>query len=825
MTVFPSPVAWLLAVSLLVPNAGGAAEPAVKIAALIDQLAGLDTPGVGYTGGASGTSFLPLDRQGHLDVLLLNHPAPAATGTLRTIVAQGAAALPHLVAHLADDRPTRITIGGLWGPGILTELPDRNPRTERELAVRETREDRPHEAAPDSYTLRVGDLCFVAIGQIVNRRYDAAGYVPTAIVYVQSAARSPLLREAVAKSWGSLTPAQHRAMLVADFLRPDSKKRRVGACQRLAFYYPELLEPLALEFLQRPTYDLGDVRKFLHEQLHRAANARERRALLDAYVARRGAAARDGVLLLLFEDLEYREIEERTGRPPGPDSFGDAPRRALAELYGFPEDVRSTQRPPFLDAVSTNDRRELIEAGLLYDRSPKIDRAVRDLLASSGDDDGLAWACIKRLVGRGFDTDIEQYLRRRSPAIGDKFGYKQNLAEIAGQLGWGPVHVAVARGWPERLRDLLRERADANARAPNGQTPLHLAARAGDLAAVQMLLAAGANPDIRDRDGRTPASLAAANYHDGVVRLLVKGGSQVPDALVAVCADKAEQVRAFLRADRELVKGRDSHGLTLLHRAARLGHTQAGVALLAGGANVDATDKDGWTPLHAAAAAGHVGFVRTLLQHGAKPGACASKGELPLHLAVQWDRPEVVPVLLENKASPDGAESAGGTPPLHLAATDDNSRIAQLLLDGGPRLTGGTRRGGRRCTVPPRMAVWPWRGCCSGGVPTSEPACQRVKARSMPHTASPRRCTLRPSWATSRLSRRCWISRPMSMRNFPGTPPRSTWPRMGDMRRWPRCCWPGVRRSMPGPPKATHPWAWRVARAGPSSACCSVTRR
>jgi hypothetical protein len=40
------------------------------------------------------------------------------------------------------------------------------------------------------YTIKVGDVCYVLIGQIVNRRLWALEYVPTLIVVVTSPVHS-----------------------------------------------------------------------------------------------------------------------------------------------------------------------------------------------------------------------------------------------------------------------------------------------------------------------------------------------------------------------------------------------------------------------------------------------------------------------------------------------------------------------------------------------------------------------------------------------------------------------------------------------------------
>ncbi len=57
------------------------------------------------------------------------------------------------------------------------------------------------------HTVTVGDLCWVALGQIVNRRFDAVRYQPTAIIIVSSPTLSPTLCKQVRADWANLTEA------------------------------------------------------------------------------------------------------------------------------------------------------------------------------------------------------------------------------------------------------------------------------------------------------------------------------------------------------------------------------------------------------------------------------------------------------------------------------------------------------------------------------------------------------------------------------------------------------------------------------------------
>src|SRR5262249_15558155 len=131
-------------------------------------------------------------------------------------------------------------------------------------------------------------------------------------------------------------------------------------------------------------------------------NPKECQQLFDAFVKAHGEPAREGILDYLFGDLDH----------PGTHAQS---RRLLIQLYGKKKDVKSTERPKYPGALASLEKADLIRKGLVHDSSPKIDRAVRDLLASIKDDDALALACMTRLLGRGYGKEIAAYCRRRLP--------------------------------------------------------------------------------------------------------------------------------------------------------------------------------------------------------------------------------------------------------------------------------------------------------------------------------------------------------------------------------------------------------------------------
>ena len=123
--------------------------------------------------------------------------------------------------------------------------------------------------------------------------------------------------------------------------------------------------------------------------------------------------------------------------------------------------------------------------------------------------------------------------------------------------------------------------------------PLHDAARRNDAAAIAELLDAGINPNMKDSQRYTALYIATDLGHIEAIVALLKGGAN-PNA----------------------VSGR--YFYSPLHAAARRGHVKAIVALLDAGADPNAAHR-GYFPLHAAAGHGHVEAILTLLDAGADP--------------------------------------------------------------------------------------------------------------------------------------------------------------------------------------------------------------
>jgi ankyrin repeat protein len=668
---------------------GGKTDPkakAVDIPALIDRLGEISEADTGYSASVTGSTFLPLDTHGQVHTALLFQKPLAPSNTMRELVKHGAAALPHLMKHLNDGRRTKVKVkhmgfglGGLW----FSEEFDRNDRTDRPLKVKKRQEkEKGDEPRQTSHTVTVGDLCFVAVGQIVNRGYNAVRYQPTAIIVVNSPTRSPDLADWVKQSWGSLTPKQHRAALIADFVKADHDGRRIGACKRLAYYYPDALEPLVLEFLARPTYGVFTVEDFVRNKLYREPDPKKCQALFDAFLARHGEASRDGILLQLFGDLGTLEANEQKRLSPPLKEFGDQPRKLLIQLYGKPKGVKS-EDVPRVDTLSDASKYHTIREGLIYDRSEKVDRAMRDRLASGKDDDWLAHAYVQRLIGRGYDAEIEAYCRRRLKQVKEK-REREEMEEVLNKLGWTRLHVAVDRNDADALRELLHGKAKVDAAARNGKSPLHLAAAAGNLEIIRLLAEAGSALDRKDEAGLTPVQQAAREGHPEVVRFLAGRGCAIPDVQVAASTGRADLVQGFLRADAAAVKQKSKSGQTPLHLAARAGHVKVVGPVLTAGLAVDARDEEGLTALHVAAASGSDAVARELLRRKADVrAAIGESGIEPLHLAAANGHVKAAEALLDAKAAVGAAVKETKVTPLHLAAAGGHADLVKLLLRRG----------------------------------------------------------------------------------------------------------------------------------------------
>lgn len=272
-----------------VPDVRLTTRPAVgearvnRIKELIADLARLDSPDIGLSATLSGDQFAPVPGQTHVSVMQITGHRLEQSRVLRELVALGPDALPHLLNALDDQTPTGITIkhggfdGGMSHGGDL----DHNPVNRVEAAVYKSgkRAKPPRELGQQgggdlpltSYTVKVGDVCFVAIGQITGRHYSAVKYQPTAFIMINSPTHDAGLRADVRAVWKSDdAPKRLLDSLLIDYATEgiydgesvhgwyEGSNRQCGAALRLLYYFPRESTTLIADRLSRLDVGKGD---------------------------------------------------------------------------------------------------------------------------------------------------------------------------------------------------------------------------------------------------------------------------------------------------------------------------------------------------------------------------------------------------------------------------------------------------------------------------------------------------------------------------------------------------------------------------------------
>jgi len=238
-------------------TAGGADLSKRPVVALIDDLATLRSSQLGIDDTGIYRAFLAEDASPQFTVGLLPTHAPVVDPAMRELVRRGAAALPALLAHLDDARPTRLIVGSETGPletfGGQFFAEEYDPRYTEPQQI-DCFSGAACRSFEHPYQVKIGDVCEVLVGQIVNRVLLAVRYQPTAIVLVNSPVETPALAARIRKDWQDVDAAALEASLLSD-LRSESELDEWHGYRatlvRLRFYYPKTYAALAGENLRK----------------------------------------------------------------------------------------------------------------------------------------------------------------------------------------------------------------------------------------------------------------------------------------------------------------------------------------------------------------------------------------------------------------------------------------------------------------------------------------------------------------------------------------------------------------------------------------------
>jgi hypothetical protein len=213
-------------------------------AQLIDDLVNIDAEAPGLHSTAWVRAFIADNSPAEFAGGVIGSVAPQNFPQMTELVRRGVGSLPLLIMHLDDKRPTKLTVGGNFF--MFAYFSDEyDPKAQ----ARRKRHARLEKNFDGKYTVRVGDVCYALIGQIVNRNLFAIRYQPTGGLVVNSPIEAPVLIKEVKRDWGDIDAKEHMASLLADARAGSTLWEYGPALRRLRFYYPDEYRKQTVEAL------------------------------------------------------------------------------------------------------------------------------------------------------------------------------------------------------------------------------------------------------------------------------------------------------------------------------------------------------------------------------------------------------------------------------------------------------------------------------------------------------------------------------------------------------------------------------------------------
>lgn len=179
---------------------------AARIKQLIKGLADIDKPDFGLSPTLSGFAFAPIPSMRRVNSGLIIHHVIEDSSGLVELVKLGPKSLPFLLEALDDPTPTKLVMhhdGEFGGMFFANELSGNlaNTNEQKILSWSMHTNDWWSHNSLTNYTVTVGDVCLVIIGQIVGRRYEAVRYQPTATIMINSPTHDPMIAKQVRTIW------------------------------------------------------------------------------------------------------------------------------------------------------------------------------------------------------------------------------------------------------------------------------------------------------------------------------------------------------------------------------------------------------------------------------------------------------------------------------------------------------------------------------------------------------------------------------------------------------------------------------------------------
>jgi hypothetical protein len=228
---------FLLTVALATIASAAEDLSAVPVEKLIDDLAQIDSQALGLHGTALAFGFSAEDKPPQFGGGVPGSRAPKTPPQMRELARRGPAVLTQLIGHLDDKRPTKLAISKdstMWR--YFSDEYDPKTRPNRQKPHPRENIEKHFDGG---YPVKIGDVCYALIGQIVNRNLRPVHYQPTLGLVINSPIEAPALIKRVKKDWGGVGVAAHKASLIADAQSGDQVWDFGPALVRLRFYYPD----------------------------------------------------------------------------------------------------------------------------------------------------------------------------------------------------------------------------------------------------------------------------------------------------------------------------------------------------------------------------------------------------------------------------------------------------------------------------------------------------------------------------------------------------------------------------------------------------------
>jgi len=256
---------------------------------------------------------------------------------------------------------------------------------------------------------------------------------------------------------------------------------------------------------------------------------------------------------------------------------------------------------------------------------------------------------------------------------------REDLDVTATDIQWKtPLHLATSRD----VATLLVYRLDVNAQDKLRNTPLFLACEHGNENMVEFLLSLSRTAvNAANEVGWTPLHIAAMKNRERIVAMLIRSPN------VRVNVGESYETELTLELAKVPFENIPEFGCrTPLYFACQEGHRNV-VRLLTTHSNVDVNAVGGscsFTPLHVACSHNRLAVVRVLVDtFGVDVHAANKRGRTPLHIACETGGSALLIALSKSKVGIDASvrNPVDGKTSLHVAVKRGDLKVVRELLE------------------------------------------------------------------------------------------------------------------------------------------------